>query len=187
MVGVNPSFARRGRKAKTEHQDAQQASSPSGVADHLPPLLTRLFFSSSSSSADQANNQTSLLAEQDSHRNTTIRAKTLRERGRVGEGTEPRRGKIYPILKPLLSTWESWKFAFRVPSLSVPLSFFFHRGGGGSVRVCAPCVFAREFVYVCVRAELLKADFSSPRTTRMLVVQLIGLSCGVMAKAPPHK
>ncbi len=54
VVGVNPSFARRGRKAETERQDAQQASSPSGVADHLPPLLTRLFFfSSSSSSADR--------------------------------------------------------------------------------------------------------------------------------------
>lgn len=39
--------------------------------------------------------------------------------------------------------------------LSLP---FFHRGGGGSVRVCAPCVFAREFVYARVRAELLKAD-----------------------------
>lgn len=41
----------------------------------------------------------------------------------------------------------------------------------------------------CVRARagLLKADFSSPRTTRMLVVQRIGLSCGEMATAPPHK
>lgn len=195
VVGVNPSIARRGRKAETERQDAQQASSPSGVADHLPPLLTRLFFfSSSSSSADQANNQTSLLAEQDSHRNTTIRAKTLerqrerdrdRKRGREGgRNGAPEEENIYLILKPLLSTWESWKFAFRVPSLS-----FFHRGGGGgSVRVCAPCVFARESVYAsCVRAELLKADFSSPRTTRMLVVQLIGLSCGEMATAPPHK
>lgn len=53
VVGVNPSFAWRGRKAETERQDAQQASSPSGVADHLPSLLTRLFSSSSSSSADR--------------------------------------------------------------------------------------------------------------------------------------
>lgn len=52
VVGVNPSFAWRGRKAETERQDAQQASSPSGVADHLPSLFTRLF-SSSSSSADR--------------------------------------------------------------------------------------------------------------------------------------
>lgn len=76
VVGVNPSIARRGGKAETERQDAQQASPPSAVADHLPPLLTRLF--SSSSSADQANNQTSLFAEQDSHRNATIREKTPR-------------------------------------------------------------------------------------------------------------
>lgn len=87
VVGVNPSFARRGRKAETERQDAQQASSPSGVVDHLPLLLARLS-SSSSSSADQANNQTSLLAEQDCHRKATIRVKTLSEK----EG-ERERGK----------------------------------------------------------------------------------------------
>lgn len=52
VVGVNPSFAWRGRKAESERQDAQQASSPSGVADHLPPLFSRLF-SSSTSSADR--------------------------------------------------------------------------------------------------------------------------------------
>lgn len=50
MVGVNPSFAWRGRKAEAERQDAQQAPSPSGAADHLLPLLTRLFSSSSADS-----------------------------------------------------------------------------------------------------------------------------------------
>lgn len=79
VVGVNPSFARRGRQAETERQDAKKAPSPGGVVDHLLLLFTRLFFfsssSSSSSSADQANNQTSLLAKKDAHRNTIIRAK----------------------------------------------------------------------------------------------------------------
>lgn len=48
--------------------------------------------------------------------------------------------------------------------LSVPLSFFHGGGGGGgSVRVCAPCVLARECVCVSVRAELPEADFASPQ------------------------
>ena len=59
VVGVNPGFAWRGRQAQAERQDAQQASSPGGVAEHLPPLLTRLFFSSSSSSS--ADRQTTKL------------------------------------------------------------------------------------------------------------------------------
>lgn len=185
VVGVNPSFARRRRKAETERQDAQQASSPNGVVDHLPPLLTRLFASSSASSADQANNQTSLRAEQDCHRNTNILAKTPtgRKRGREGGVLELRRGKIHLILKPLLSTWESWKF---VCPLAVPLSLYFPQQRRERARLCRAC-FARESVNACARAEPLKADFASPRTTRMLVVQLIGLSCGEMATAPPHK
>lgn len=162
MVGVNPSFARRGRKAETERQDAQQASSPSGVADHLPPLLTRLF---SSSSADQANNQTYLLTKQDSHRNTTLRAKTLRGREREGErggGAEPRRRKNIPYPQTSGSHMGGLEVCVSCAlSLCSSLSFF-HGRGGGSARVCVPCVSARELACVCVRAELLKADFSSP-------------------------
>ncbi|TNN62575.1 hypothetical protein EYF80_027174 [Liparis tanakae] len=108
VVGVNPSIARRGRKAETERQDAQRASSPSGVADHLPPLLIRLF--SSSSSADLRT--TKLLF---SPSKTLIEAqlssqKTVEEGGREGErGKErsPGEEKIDLILKPLPSTWES--------------------------------------------------------------------------------
>lgn len=151
-----------------------------------PTLLLLLLLSR------QANNQTSLLAEQDFHRNTTIRAKTLTQREREREikrGREGRKGapnrKIYTFSSNLClphGRVASLLSVYRISALS-----FFHRGGGGSVRVCAPCVFAREFVYGCVHAELLKADFSSPRTTRMRVVQLIGLSCGEMATAPPYK
>ncbi len=189
VVGVNPSFARRGRKAETERQDAQQASSPSGVADHLPPLLTRLF-SSSSSSADRQTTKLlfspskTLIETQLSGQKHWEREREKEREGERGKERSPEKENIYLILKPLLSTWESWKFAFRVPSLCFSLFFPQRRRRKctclRAVRLCAR-------VRVGVRAELLKADFSSPRTTRMLVAQLIGLSCGEMAIAPPHK
>lgn len=87
-----------------------------------PTLLLLLLLSR------QANNQTSLLTEQDFHRNTTIRTKTLRERGKDrerGGKRSPEEENIYLILKPLLSTWESCKFAVRVPYLCSSLSLSF--------------------------------------------------------------
>lgn len=139
----------------------------------------------------QANNQTSLVAEQDSHRNTTIPAKTLRE----GEKERERGGKerssegvnVYLILRPLLSTWESWKFAFRVPSPCSSLSLF-STAEEEEVYVSArrASLRASSCTPVCARSSS-KLIPSSPRATRMSVVQLIGLSCGEMATAPPHK
>lgn len=41
VVRKNPSFARRGRKAEKERQDAKGAPSPSGVVDHLPPTFNQ--------------------------------------------------------------------------------------------------------------------------------------------------
>jgi len=95
------------------------------------------------------NYQTSLLADQDSHRSTTIQPKNSwrgRTRGREGQGTEPGRGKNRPYPQTSAFHMGELKFAFPVPSL------FFHSGGGGSV--CAPCVFcARVRVRVCARAR----------------------------------
>lgn len=126
VVRVNPSFARRGRKAETERQDAQEAPSPSGVVDHLSPLLTRFFFSTFSS-ADQANNQTSLLAEQDSHRNGNIRDEGEKEKKQTTQrkrGTEwekaPKRGKNAPSLQT--SAFHMGELEVGLPSHSAPLS-----------------------------------------------------------------
>lgn len=160
VVGVNPSFAWRGRKAEAERQDAQQAPSPSGVADHLLPLLTRLF--SSSSSADR---QTTKLLFSPSK--TFIETQLSGQRHR-----ERRRGKYVPY--PKTSACHMGELQVCGPSVLslVPLSLFFsstaekeevYRSG----RVRAPCVFAREFADDRVHAELLGADLCSPRTTRM--------------------
>lgn len=134
VVGVNPSFAWRGRKAEAERQDAQQAPSPSGVADHLLPLLTRLF---SSSSADR---QTTKLLFSPS--------KTFIETQLSGQGRRERRqGKYVPY--PKTSACHMGELQVCVPSalsLIPPLSFFLHGGGEGSlsewtcpcaVRLCA--------------------------------------------------
>lgn len=138
VVGVNPSFAWRGRKAEAERQDAQQAPSPSGVADHLLPLLTRLFSSSSSSSS--ADRQTTKLLFSPSK--TFIETQLSGQRHR-----ERRQGKYVPY--PKTSACHMGELQVCVPSalsLIPLLSFFLHGGGGGSlsewtcpcaVRLCA--------------------------------------------------
>lgn len=161
VVGVNPSFAWRGRKAEAERQDAQQAPSPSGAADHLLALLTRLF-SSSSSSADS---QTTKLLFSPSK--TFIETQLSGQRRREG-----RKGKCVPYPKTsACHMGDSQVCVPCAPSL-IPVLLFFpptaeeeevYRSG----RVRAPCVFAREFVDDRVHAELLEAVVCSPRTTRM--------------------
>lgn len=183
VVGVNPSTAWRGRKAEAERQDAQQAPSPSGVADHLLPLLTRLFSSSS------ANRQTTklLFSPSKTFIETQLSGQRHRERGQ---------GKYVPY--PKTSACHMGELQLCVPSvlsLIPPPSLFFSTAQGEeeevnkSGRARAPCVFAREFVDDRVHADLLGADLCLSLRGQLgcCSAQFIGLSCGEMATAPPHK
>lgn len=120
VVGVNPSTAWRGRKAEAERQDAQQAPSPSGVADHLLPLLTRLF---SSSSADRQTTKL-LFSPSKTFIETQLSGQRHRERGR---------GKYVPY--PKTSACHMGELQLCVPSvlslIPPPSLFFLHGAGGG--------------------------------------------------------
>lgn len=105
---------------------------------------------------DQANNQTSLLAEQDSHRNTTIRAKTLtereRKRGREGGRNGAPKRKIYTLSSNLCFPHGRVGSLRFVCPLSLFLSPFFpprrrrKRTCLRAVRLCA-----RVLVRLCAR------------------------------------
>lgn len=114
VVGVNPSTAWRGREAEAERQDAQQAPSPSGVADHLLPLLTRLF---SSSSADRQTTKL-LFSPSKTFIETQLSGQRHRERGQ---------GKYVPY--PKTSACHMGELQLCVPSvlslIPPPLFFFF--------------------------------------------------------------
>lgn len=140
VVGVNPSTAWRGRQAEAERQDAQQAPSPSGVADHLLPLRTRLF---SSSSADRQTTKL-LFSPSKTFIETQLSGQRHRERGQ---------GKYVPY--PKTSACHMGELQLCVPSvlsLIPPTSLFFSTAQEEeeevyeSGRARAPCVFAREFV-----------------------------------------
>lgn len=180
MVGVNPSFAWRGRKAEAERQDAQQAPSPSAAADHLLPLLTRLF---SSSSADS---QTTKLLFSPSK--TFIETQLSGQRRR----REKKGGKYVPY--PKTSACHMGELQVCVPCAPslIPLSFFFppRRRRRKSIEVDVSTrrasLRASLWTTVCTR--------SSSRLLSVLRGQLgcrsaplVGLSCGEMATAPPHK
>lgn len=120
VVGVNPSTAWRGREAEAERQDAQQAPSPSGVADHLLPLLTRLF---SSSSADRQTTKL-LFSPSKTFIETQLSGQRHRERGQ---------GKNVPY--PKTSACHMGELQLCVPSvlslIPPPSLFFLHGAGGG--------------------------------------------------------
>lgn len=140
-------------------------SSPTSI----PTLLLLLLLSR------QANNQTSIFAEQDFHRNTTSRAKTPRERQRDKEwGDGALKRKIYTLTSNLCfphGRVASLRSVCPVPApLSPPLSLFYSRRRRKCIEVdvTARRASLRASVRVCARgrvhAGLLKADFSSPRT-----------------------
>lgn len=143
MVGVNPSCAWRGRKAEAERQDAQQAPSPSGAADHLLPLLTRLFSSSSSSADSQT---TKLLC---SPSRTFIETQLSGQRRRRG-----RKGEICTLSQSLCAPHgRVASLAPCAPSLIPPSPFFsLHGGGGGSLSKWTCPRAVRPCARVCGRA-----------------------------------
>lgn len=112
VVGVNPSTAWRGRQAEAERQDAQQAPSPSGVADHLLPLRTRLF---SSSSADRQTTKL-LFSPSKTFIETQLSGQRHRERGQ---------GKYVPY--PKTSACHMGELQLCVPSVLslIPPPLFF--------------------------------------------------------------
>lgn len=178
VVGVNPSFAWRGRKAEAERQDAQQAPSPGAVADHLLPLLTRLF---SSSSADR---QTTKLLFSPSK--TFIETQLPGQRHR-----ERRQGECVPY--PKASACHMGELQVCVPSALSLISLFFfsprrrrRKSLGGDVSVRCASLRASLRATVCTQSSsglicVLRGQLGCRSA------QLIGLSCGEMATAPPHK
>lgn len=180
---------------RTESFVSKRRCGPSSPTSN-PTLLLLLLLSR------QANNQTYIFAEQDFHRNTTSRAKTPRERDRgiKSGGTEPWRGKYIPW--PQTSAFHMWELQVCVPcvlsllfSLPLSLSLFYSRRRRKCIEVdvSARRASLRASVSVCARAAVYTRGSSKlislllERTTRMLLIQLIGLSCGEIATAPPYK
>lgn len=182
MVGVNPSFAWRGRKAEAERQDAQQAPSPSGVADHLLALLTRLF-SSSSSSADS---QTTKLLFSPSK--TFIETQLSGQRRREG-----RKGKCVPYPKTSACHMGDLQVCVPCAPSLIPLPFLFfpprrRRRKSIEVDVSARRASLRASLWTTVCTRSSSRLFSVLRgQLGCRSAPLARLSCGEMATAPPHK